>query len=62
MRQTADILSSKAAMQIRYLETMKNIANSQGIKIVLIWRRGKLLISATSQTKFDYFTTLTIIS
>jgi len=36
MRQTADILSSKAAMQIRYLETMKSIANSAGVKIVLI--------------------------
>lgn len=36
MRQTADILSSKAAMQIRYLETMRSIANSAGVKIVLI--------------------------
>jgi erythrocyte band 7 integral membrane protein len=36
MKQTADILSSKAAMQIRYLETMRSIANSNGVKIVLI--------------------------
>lgn len=36
MRQTADILSSKAAMQIRYLETMRSIAGSQGVKIILI--------------------------
>lgn len=36
MKQTADILSSKAAMQIRYLETMRSIANSNGVRIVLI--------------------------
>lgn len=36
MRQTADILSSKAAMQIRYLDTMKSIASGKNVKIVLI--------------------------
>ena len=36
MRQTADILSSKAAMQIRYLDTMKAIACGKNVKIVLI--------------------------
>ena len=36
MRQTADILSSKAAMQIRYLEALKGIASSRGVKVVFL--------------------------
>ncbi len=36
MRQTADILSGKAAMQIRYLEALKGIASNSGVKVVFI--------------------------
>lgn len=36
MRQTADILSGKAAMQIRYLEALKGIASNTGVKVVFI--------------------------
>src|SRR4051812_34682809 len=34
MRQAADILSSNAAMQIRYLEAMQQIAKTSGSKVV----------------------------
>jgi erythrocyte band 7 integral membrane protein len=36
MRQTADILSGKAAMQIRYLETIKGIASNDKVKVVFL--------------------------
>ena len=36
MRQTADILSGKAAMQIRYLEALKGIASNNGVKVVFL--------------------------
>ena len=36
MRQTADILSSKAAMQIRYLEAIKGIASQNNVKVVFL--------------------------
>lgn len=36
MRQTADILSGKAAMQIRYLEALKGIASNAGVKVVFL--------------------------
>ncbi len=36
MRQTADILSGKAAMQIRYLEAMKSIASQGNVKVVFL--------------------------
>ena len=36
MRQTADILSGKAAMQIRYLEAIKGIASSNGVRVVFL--------------------------
>jgi hypothetical protein len=36
MRQTADILSGKAAMQIRYLEAMKSIASQNNVKVVFL--------------------------
>ena len=36
MRQTADILSGKAAMQIRYLEALKGIASNSGVKVVFL--------------------------
>ena len=36
MRQTADILSGKAAMQIRYLEAMTNIASQNNVKVVFL--------------------------
>lgn len=36
MRQTADILSGKAAMQIRYLEALKGIASNPGVKVVFL--------------------------
>ena len=36
MRQTADILSGKAAMQIRYLEALKGIASNDGVKVVFL--------------------------
>lgn len=36
MRQTADILSGKAAMQIRYLETIQGMASSGNVKVVFL--------------------------
>jgi hypothetical protein len=36
MRQTADILSGKAAMQIRYLEAIQNIAGNPSVKVVFL--------------------------
>ena len=36
MRQTADILSGKAAMQIRYLEAIKGIASQANVKVVFL--------------------------
>jgi regulator of protease activity HflC (stomatin/prohibitin superfamily) len=36
MRQTADILSGKAAMQIRYLEAVQNMASNQNVKVVFL--------------------------
>lgn len=36
MRQTADILSGKAAMQIRYLEAIKSIASQNNVKVVFL--------------------------
>jgi hypothetical protein len=36
MRQTADILSGKAAMQIRYLEAIKGIASQGNVKVVFL--------------------------
>jgi erythrocyte band 7 integral membrane protein len=36
MRQTADILSGKAAMQIRYLEAIQNMASSGNVKVVFL--------------------------
>ena len=36
MRQTADILSGKAAMQIRYLEALKGIASNSGVKVIFL--------------------------
>lgn len=40
MRQTADILSGKAAMQIRYLEAIQNIAGNQNMKVVFLAEEG----------------------
>ena len=36
MRQTADILSGKAAMQIRYLEAIQSMAGSGNVKVVFL--------------------------
>jgi regulator of protease activity HflC (stomatin/prohibitin superfamily) len=36
MRQTADILSGKAAMQIRYLEAIQGMAGSGNVKVVFL--------------------------
>jgi erythrocyte band 7 integral membrane protein len=36
MRQAADILASKAAMQIRYLEAMQQMAKSAGSKVIFM--------------------------
>jgi len=36
MRQAADILASKAAMQIRYLEAMQSMAKSAGSKVIFM--------------------------
>jgi hypothetical protein len=36
MRQTADILSGKAAMQIRYLEAIKGIASQNNVKVIFL--------------------------
>jgi regulator of protease activity HflC (stomatin/prohibitin superfamily) len=36
MRQTADILSGKAAMQIRYLEAIQSMASNPNMKVVFL--------------------------
>ena len=36
MRQAADILASKAAMQIRYLEAMQQMAKSANSKVIFM--------------------------
>jgi len=36
MRQTADILSGKAAMQIRYLEAVQQMAQGANMKVVFL--------------------------
>jgi erythrocyte band 7 integral membrane protein len=36
MRQAADILASKAAMQIRYLEAMQQMAKSSNSKVIFM--------------------------
>ena len=36
MRQAADLLNSKAAMQMRYLETLKLLGNSGNSKVIFI--------------------------
>ena len=36
MRQAADILASKAAMQIRYLEAMQSMAKSSNSKVIFM--------------------------
>lgn len=36
MRQAADLLNSKAAMQMRYLETLKMLGNSSNSKVIFI--------------------------
>jgi stomatin len=36
MRQAADILASKAAMQIRYLEAMQSMAKSANSKVIFM--------------------------
>lgn len=36
MRQAADLLNSKAAMQMRYLETLKMLGNSGNSKVIFI--------------------------
>ncbi|BFZ63271.1 hypothetical protein YB2330_004392 [Saitoella coloradoensis] len=40
MRQSADILSSSAAMQIRYLETMQAMAKTAGAKVIFMPSSG----------------------
>lgn len=40
MRQAADILASKAAMQIRYLDAMQNMAKSAGSKVIFMPSSG----------------------
>lgn len=45
MRQAADALNNKAAMQIRYLETLERVCTSQGTKVIFYPKsRGKELI------------------
>ena len=36
MREAADILSSPAAMQIRYLETLQSMASHAGVKVIFM--------------------------
>lgn len=36
MRQTADILSGKAAMQIRYLEAIQNMSTNPSVRVVFL--------------------------
>jgi erythrocyte band 7 integral membrane protein len=40
MRQTADILSGKAAMQIRYLEAIQNMATNPNVRVVFLAEEG----------------------
>jgi erythrocyte band 7 integral membrane protein len=42
MRQAADILASKAAMQIRYLEAMQQMAKSSNSKVIFMPSAGGL--------------------
>jgi regulator of protease activity HflC (stomatin/prohibitin superfamily) len=42
MRQAADILASKPAMQIRYLDAMQNMAKSAGSKVIFMPSSGEV--------------------
>ena len=46
MRQTADILSGKAAMQIRYLEAIQSMASSGNVKVVFLAEENWLIRKA----------------
>lgn len=48
MRQAADILASKAAMQIRYLDAMQNMARSSGAKVIFMPSSGDVDKAAES--------------
>lgn len=50
MRQAADILASKPAMQIRYLDAMQNMAKSANSKVIFMPSSGELDRNAMSVT------------
>ena len=50
MRQTADILSGKAAMQIRYLEAIQNMASGGNVKVVFLAEESWLWIDDCLET------------
>ncbi len=41
MKESSEILNSGSAMQIRYLETIQNITNRGGSKVLFMKLRGK---------------------
>lgn len=50
MRQAADILASKAAMQIRYLEAMQAMAKSSNSKVIFMPSASGLNTMASNVT------------
>lgn len=50
MRQAADILASKPAMQIRYLDAMQNMAKSANSKVIFMPSSGELDRNASNVT------------
>ncbi|CCH41292.1 Podocin [Wickerhamomyces ciferrii] len=49
MRQAADILASKPAMQIRYLDAMQNMAKSANSKVIFMPSSGEIDKAASNQ-------------
>lgn len=53
MRQAADILSSKPAMQIRYLEAMQSMAKSANSKVIFMPSASGLVQGAGKEAEFN---------
>lgn len=51
MRQAADILSSPAAMQIRYLEAMQSMAKTSGSKVIFLPAQNQTVQSQLAQAE-----------
>ncbi|CEP24069.1 STM1 [Cyberlindnera jadinii] len=56
MRQAADILASKPAMQIRYLDAMQNMARSSGSKVIFMPSSGDVEKAASDVSGTQYET------